>query len=499
MSNKNLFHYHDWELLPSGERRTFDNCALKRKAYGEFLINYLNGEGDKGYVLNLNGAWGAGKTEFVRRLYTELRDRNHPVVFIDAWKTDYAKDPLMVVGCEMLEQLKHCTNGFNSLEDVEKIRAGWVKFRNFTVSATSMVGRAVLAAGSAGQSESLGGGDAIKTVAEAMKGKEAGRVAEGFLGHYREQRDAITQMRAHLQELVQAFNRNAFYHTPIYVIVDELDRCRPDYAIELLETIKHFFNVPGVVFVVATNTDELVHSIRSQYGDGFSADRYLRRFFDRQVVLPSPSIGLYVAGLDIDIPGLHEDRIVYDLPDSEGPQKEYRFQRYVELAAELYGLQLRDVDQLVVRAQACLQQVVASESAGEEKHYISLLGLLIALVIYDYDREAFKKYQLLGSAELPSPPGRSRALGHKGVDFAKVALWAMFYKKAGSGSDSITSTQVHFGALQASTDDLTDVKQMKTLLGSYVGNLNRALEGGDGKHWHWDDIRRLIEFAGFIR
>ena len=68
---------------------------------------------------------------------------------------------------------------------------------------------------------------------------------------------------------------------PLIVIIDELDRCHPSYALELLATVRHLFNVDGVVkIVLAINRAELAHSVQSIYGPDFSADRYLRRFAD---------------------------------------------------------------------------------------------------------------------------------------------------------------------------------------------------------------------------
>ena len=84
---------------------TFDNCAVGRKAYGEFLASFLAEEKD-GFVLNLNGKWGTGKTEFLKRLYTHFHNANHPVIYIDAWESDFTDNPLLVVASELLTQLK---------------------------------------------------------------------------------------------------------------------------------------------------------------------------------------------------------------------------------------------------------------------------------------------------------------------------------------------------------------------------------------------------------
>lgn len=54
---------------------------------------------------------------------------------------------------------------------------------------------------------------------------------------------------------------------PAFIFIDELDRCRPSYAVEMLETIKHIFDISGVVFVVATDTEQLQHAVKVVYGE----------------------------------------------------------------------------------------------------------------------------------------------------------------------------------------------------------------------------------------
>ncbi|MEJ8629403.1 P-loop NTPase fold protein [Sphingomonas sp. I4] len=73
---------------------------------------------------------------------------------------------------------------------------------------------------------------------------------------------------------------------PMFVFIDELDRCRPTYAIKFLEDVKHLFNIEGIVFVVATDSEQLAHSVKAIYGAEFEARKYLRRFFDRVFVFP---------------------------------------------------------------------------------------------------------------------------------------------------------------------------------------------------------------------
>ena len=52
----------------------------------------------------------------------------------------------------------------------------------------------------------------------------------------------------------------------LVVIVDELDRCRPDYAMKTLEIIKHFFDIEGLFIIVPTNERSLQKCVKALYG-----------------------------------------------------------------------------------------------------------------------------------------------------------------------------------------------------------------------------------------
>ena len=72
----------------------------------------------------------------------------------------------------------------------------------------------------------------------------------------------------------------------LVVFIDELDRCKPSYAVQLLERIKHYLCDDGITFVFSVNLEELQHTIKHYYGEVFDACRYLDRFFDMRISLP---------------------------------------------------------------------------------------------------------------------------------------------------------------------------------------------------------------------
>ena len=85
----------------------------------------------------------------------------------------------------------------------------------------------------------------------------------------------------------------------LVIFIDELDRCKPTYAIKLLERIKHYFNQEQITFVFSTNIQELNKTICSYYGQGFSADRYLDRFFNLRLQLPKVDVEQYFNYLQV--------------------------------------------------------------------------------------------------------------------------------------------------------------------------------------------------------
>lgn len=81
----------------------------------------------------------------------------------------------------------------------------------------------------------------------------------------------------------------AINHTPgkrIVFVIDELDRCRPDFALDLLENIKHLFSVSGVTFLLVMNRKQLEESVKCRYGIGIDSVTYLQKFINVWLSLP---------------------------------------------------------------------------------------------------------------------------------------------------------------------------------------------------------------------
>ncbi|MEZ4745330.1 MAG: P-loop NTPase fold protein [Calditrichia bacterium] len=109
------------------------------------------------------------------------------------------------------------------------------------------------------------------------------------IDQYKNEKDLLIQFRDKLQtfaEMITHYSDGENYR-PMVFIIDELDRCRPTYAVELIERIKHLFLVNGIVFVLGIDREQLGNSVRSLFGNDMKVDGYLRRFIDLSYQLPN--------------------------------------------------------------------------------------------------------------------------------------------------------------------------------------------------------------------
>lgn len=139
----------------------------------------------------------------------------------------------------------------------------------------------------------------VKTAASIMEvftGKDWNQIIEGLKGEnpldgLKQSKNIESKVSEFLQTLLpEKGNR-------LIVFIDELDRCKPSFAVRLLERIKHYFTDDSITFVFSVNINELQHTIRKHYGDGFDGSRYLDRFFDLRISLPAPDMDKYFRSL----------------------------------------------------------------------------------------------------------------------------------------------------------------------------------------------------------
>ena len=109
---------------------------------------------------------------------------------------------------------------------------------------------------------------------------------EKMLERPRQQKETVSRFRTALEKLPTLLARPAEdeKQKALIFIIDELDRCKPLFALALLERIKHFMSVPNVHFVLGIHLRQLEASVRYAYGSEIDAGAYLQKFINLTIL-----------------------------------------------------------------------------------------------------------------------------------------------------------------------------------------------------------------------
>ena len=255
--------------IPIDPDDPFQNDLLKREEFATNLSELI-GKAESPCVIAIDAAWGTGKTTFIKMWTKLLSKQSFPVVEFNAWKNDYSDNAMVALSVELTKELQNC--GFQS-DIVEELKKGAVEiFEKSIVAGVKLATSGILDI-----SPLLNGNH--KSSKELQNYIASCELLENFIQNLKNYADGLKKER------------------PLIVVIDELDRCRPLYAIELLEAAKHLFSVDNVIFILAVNRRELGHSIKAIYGNEFDSQEYLRRFIDVNIPLPAVDRKNYIFNL----------------------------------------------------------------------------------------------------------------------------------------------------------------------------------------------------------
>lgn len=273
--------------MTSGKGAPWSEDKMERRGIAKFLTKYLDSNAEIN-VLNVNAPWGAGKTFFLENWHDELL-QERAALYFNAWKHDYAGDAFVALTAAIHDSLKE-------LIPTSKVDSALSDFR-------SKAAKAILAATPAiakGVLKKVTGVDVSAIAEEASSSVESDSddllpsAAEKALEALLQNNGATMRIVEDFKHKFSALAREAASAQavnsgkdvrPLYVFIDELDRCRPTFSIELLERVKHFFDVENCKFIIACDLEQLQHSISAVYGEGFEGSKYLKRFFDAEYSL----------------------------------------------------------------------------------------------------------------------------------------------------------------------------------------------------------------------
>lgn len=335
--------------------RPYANDALDRKPLVDFLAGVIERE-DGALVLSLDSPWGTGKTTFLDMLSVELSSRKCCVIRLNAWKDDYLSDPLVA----LLSQIDVLSRELLPDAAYQHVLA------KIKVAAGVILRRGVVAAAKVA---TVGIVDLDQDVEAALADVSSGS-AEELLQNYKAERDTLDLLARLLNDLAkQLRGENEFKQ--VVVLIDELDRCRPDYAVRMLERVKHVFDSVGIVFLLAIDRKQLESSVRAVYGEGINAPEYLRRFIDLEFRLPSAPSKKF---LEAQLPRLALDNWFGNRNHSETRDDGPIAIEVLSAMSDLLGFSLR----VQVRCLMMLR-LVADQTTENHRFFASLTSFLIAL------------------------------------------------------------------------------------------------------------------------
>jgi hypothetical protein len=254
--------------------------VLNRKSIADGLTNLVKVV-DEPITCSVDGSWGWGKTTFLRMWETDLKRVGIPVVFFDAYRNDYQSDPFIALTAAILSAAEKPEGAAKTA--VKAVAKEGGKVAKLLLRGGFRVGLKVMTLGVLNGTEFEG---LAEEIASELQDATDGYIDDAIASSKAEQ-DQFAAFRDALENLPGALAKEIDGKSPpLVVIIDELDRCRPDFALQLLERVKYFFHAPNVHFFFGVNLSELRHAVKVRYGLETHANAYLQKFFAINIDLP---------------------------------------------------------------------------------------------------------------------------------------------------------------------------------------------------------------------
>lgn len=306
----------------------FKEDLFGRETFATSLTNLIT-NAEEGLVINIDANWGEGKTTFARMWQAQLQHGGKNCIYYDAYANDDAEDPFISFCAEIInlaEKLINKTNETSPPEIKTQIKA--LKDAAFPIL------KGIIKGGI----NQLTGGISTAVADELNKAKGTNYVNEAINQHNK--RKSSIDAFKHALGVLASEIRQQQDNFPLLIIVDELDRCRPTFALSLIERIKHFFETPNLCFVLLTKTEQLESHVRTLYGQEVNARNYLHKFFHLSTSLPFDRLH--------NNPATRYSTYAQHLVEHHGIPQKTRIYNMLVALFEGYGFSLRQMEKCFV-------------------------------------------------------------------------------------------------------------------------------------------------------
>lgn len=247
------------------------NDIFKRELFAKSLTNIIKNCDDE-LVIAIDAPWGSGKTTFVKMWRGMLKSDEYKIesIYFDAYRNDFLDDPFLALVGEIYQLL-------------DKTNPATKKFKAQAIATLKVISKVAVNVGLRAVSAGVVDGTALEG---AGVGSEAVTVADKYLESRIDSVEADKKLITDFHNtLTKAVEKMADGKKLIFII-DELDRCKPSFALDLLEKIKHIFSTPNIVFVLVMNRKQINEIIKLRYGQKAEPTLYLQKFIHLWAGLP---------------------------------------------------------------------------------------------------------------------------------------------------------------------------------------------------------------------
>ena len=305
---------------------------------------------DEPLVISLDGPWGTGKTVFVKQWAGLLRQSGVHVIQFDAFGNDHFEDGFLAISAEIHSYAEENLGDEPTLQQyVHKAKKVGTALLPLAARLAIRVATSGLLSGDGVQ----GHGDALKSAVKESADEVEGLILERIT-KAKEEHEALKGFREKLTDLSRKLvaNDGSESNYPLIFIIDELDRCRPPFALSIIERVEHLFSVRGVCFVFVTNFSQLERAVQGAYGATIDARTYLEKFYNLRVELPESTV-----------PVEHQDSYIdylWEKLEIPPPTSDNDCQKTLRSLAKYHALSLRQLE----RVMTSLALAIASKESS---------------------------------------------------------------------------------------------------------------------------------------
>lgn len=305
----------------------FENDKFDRRIFADVLLKIIQNS-EPPYTICIDSPWGTGKTTFIEMFSTVLEQNKFPYIVFNAWENDFDEDPLI----SLIAKFSTLINSDGS----SLLQEAYEKTKKYSIALIKNSLPVILKLATAGVLD-------INQYTEEQLSDLVENSVKRKLEEYEKSKTTVNNFKTQLKAYINKVNGEN--GVPLIFIIDELDRCKPTFAINLLERIKHLFDIDNIIFIFAIDKTQISYSIQKVYGLNPNTDGYLKRFFDLEVKLSNKNFSEFIDNA-LENLGTHD----YLKAKTQLPVKKGDIIELIELYTNLFSLTLRDIERLITKA-----------------------------------------------------------------------------------------------------------------------------------------------------